>query len=193
MTATATPPSPSPETDHARERVPAPSAAPEAVAPPGVRVPKRPARVRTLETEVWLDSPLEEVFAFFSDAHNLEAITPEILRFRVLTPKPIPMNAGTLIDYRLSLRGFPMRWKTLIAVWEAPHRFVDMQLKGPYRWWHHTHTFESRDGGTLCRDLVEYQHLGGPIIERLLVRRDVERIFAYRQRRMLELFGGKAD
>lgn len=156
----------------------------------GVQPPRRPKRVRLLETEVWLQRGVDEVFEFFSDAHNLESITPEILNFRVLTPKPIPMHAGALIDYKLSLRGFPMRWKTLIAVWEEPKRFVDMQLKGPYVWWHHTHTFEPKDGGTLCRDIVEYQHRGGPIIERLLVRRDVERIFEYRRQKMLELFGG---
>ncbi|MEL7473125.1 MAG: SRPBCC family protein [Planctomycetota bacterium] len=150
----------------------------------------RPNKVRTLEKEIWLAAPLETVFDFFSDAHNLEEITPPILKFRVLTPRPIPMEQGTLIDYKLSLRGFPMKWRTRIAVWEPPRRFVDMQLRGPYRWWHHTHTFESHNGGTRCKDIVEYQHLGGPIIDKLLVRPDVEKIFAYREQKMVELFGG---
>lgn len=144
-------------------------------------------------TEVGLARPIEEVFAFFADAHNLESITPAFLRFHVLTPAPIPMAAGTLIDYRLSLRGVPIRWRTRIDVWEPVHRFVDLQLRGPYRLWHHEHTFESIPGGTKCRDVVTYAVPGGPgverLIERLFVRRDVERIFRYRRERLVERFG----
>lgn len=145
------------------------------------------------KAEVRLARPIDEVFAFFADAHNLEAITPAFLRFHVLTPAPIRMAAGTLIDYRLSLRGVPIRWRTRIDHWEPPHRFVDLQLKGPYRLWHHEHTFSSVSGGTLCADHVRYAVPGGPgverLVERLFVRRDVERIFEFRRERLGERFG----
>jgi len=147
-------------------------------------------KVHVLETEVWLARPIDEVFGFFSDAHNLNEITPPMLDFRILTPKPIPMGKGTLIDYRISLRGFPMRWRTLISAWEPGKRFVDEQLKGPYHLWRHEHTFEARDGGTLCKDRVEYAHWGGPLIQRWLVGPDVTGIFEYRKKRLVEMFGG---
>ncbi len=135
----------------------------------------------TFHAELWLPRPRPEVFAFFAEARNLEAITPPWLKFEVLTPAPIEMRAGTLIDYRLRLHGIPIRWRTEITLWEPPVRFADTQLRGPYRLWVHTHTFEEKDGGTLCRDDVRYAVPGGALIERLFVRRDVERIFAHRQ------------
>lgn len=148
----------------------------------------------TLDAELFLPRPLEEVFAFFSDAANLEVITPEFLSFKILTPQPVALNAGALIDYRIGLHGIPMTWKTRITVWEPPLRFVDEQLSGPYRKWVHTHTFTAEEGGTRCRDHVEYAVPGGPGIERLIerwvVRRDVQKIFAYRQQKLKELFGG---
>jgi hypothetical protein len=140
------------------------------------------------ESELWLPRPRAEVFEFFSDAGNLEILTPPWLNFHIITPRPIAMHAGTLIDYRLRIRGVPAKWRTRISAWEPPFRFVDEQLRGPYRRWHHTHTFEERDGGTLCRDRVEYDMFGGWLINWLLVRRDVETIFAYRRRRLEELF-----
>ena len=141
----------------------------------------------TLQTEVWLPRPQSEVFAFFAEARNLEAITPPWLKFEVLTPAPIEMRPGALIDYRIRVHGFPIRWRTEITEWQPPHRFVDVQLRGPYTLWHHTHTFEARDGGTLCRDHVRYRPRGGVLVHRLFVRRDVERIFQYRQQRLQEL------
>ena len=144
--------------------------------------------VRTLRFELWLARPRAEVFNFFSDARNLESITPSFLHFVTLTPGPIEMKAGTLIDYKLRVRGFPMRWRTLISAWAPPFRFVDEQLRGPYRQWIHEHTFEERDGGTLAVDVVRYSVLGGALIDWLLVRRDVERIFEFRQRRLREIF-----
>ena len=138
--------------------------------------------------ELWLPRPRAEVFPFFADARNLGVITPPWLSFEVLTPSPIGMRAGALIDYRLRFRGLPLRWRTEITVWEPPSRFVDRQLRGPYRLWHHAHTFEERDGGTLCRDEVRYAVLGGEWVNRLFVRRDVGRIFAFRRQKLLELF-----
>jgi ligand-binding SRPBCC domain-containing protein len=143
----------------------------------------------TLHTELWLPRPRGEVFPFFADARNLETITPPWLKFEVLTPAPIEMRPGTLIDYRIRVHGIPIRWRTEIAEWQPPHRFVDVQLRGPYTLWHHTHTFEARDGGTLCADRVRYRPLGGVLVNWLFVRRDVEGIFRYRQQRMKELFG----
>ena len=131
-----------------------------------------------------LPLPPEAVFPFFGDALNLEAITPPWLGFRVVTPGPIEMAPGARIEYRLRLHGMPIRWRTTIAVWDPPHRFVDVQLSGPYRMWHHTHDFDpATDGGTLMRDTVRYALPFGPLgaaAHRLLVRRDLEAIFDYR-------------
>jgi ligand-binding SRPBCC domain-containing protein len=142
----------------------------------------------TLQTELWLSRPRGEVFPFFSEARNLETLTPAWLRFEVLTPGPIVMRSGTLIDYRIRVHGLPIRWRTQITEWEPPHRFVDVQLRGPYTLWHHKHTFEEDNGGTLCVDQVQYRPRGGVLIHWLFVRRDVERIFKFRQRKLMELF-----
>ena len=143
----------------------------------------------TFEAELWLPCHRNEVFPFFADPHNLEAITPPWLHFEILTPGTIVMQPGTLIDYRIRLHGLPLSWRTEIEVWKPPFRFVDNQLRGPYRRWHHTHTFEERDGGTLCRDEVRYAVFGGALVNRFLVRPDVERIFAYRQQQLRQRFG----
>lgn len=124
-----------------------------------------------------------EVFAFYADAANLERITPAWLGFRIVTPQPIEMRPGALIEYRLNLHRVPVRWLTRIETWEPGERFVDVQVKGPYRLWHHTHTFEPHKGGTCVRDEVRYALPLGPLGElahRLLVRRDLERIFDFR-------------
>ncbi|NIN73326.1 MAG: CDP-paratose 2-epimerase [Gemmatimonadetes bacterium] len=140
-----------------------------------------------LEARTELARPLDEVFDFFANAHNLEALTPPFLRFEILTPDPIILRKGTIIDYRLRLRGIPVRWRSEISVWEPPHRFVDTQLRGPYRWWIHEHRLELAGRGTLMTDRVEYGVLGGDIINRLLVAPDLRRIFAYRAQRVAEL------
>lgn len=142
-----------------------------------------------LHTELWLPPPPAELFPFFAEARNLEAITPPWLHFKVLTPAPILMRPGTLIDYRIRIHGFPVRWRTEIVEWNPPQRFVDVQLCGPYTLWHHTHTFEERDGGTLCRDEVRYRPRGGVVMNWLFVRRDVARIFNHRRQRLREIFG----
>jgi len=138
--------------------------------------------------ELWLPRPLEEVFAFFSDAANLERITPPWLEFRIVSPLPIEMRPGARVDYRLKLRGLPLRWQSEITAWQPPHRFVDEQRRGPYRLWWHEHDFERRDGGTLARDRVRYSVWGGALIDRLLVRRDVAEIFAFRREALKHLF-----
>ncbi len=148
-------------------------------------------RFHTLRRRLWIPRPIDEVFAFFSDARNLEAITPSWLGFRILTPGPIRIAEGTRIRYRLRLHGIPVGWETEIREWKPPHRFVDVQLHGPYQLWHHTHRFEPRDGGTLMTDIVRYRlPLGiiGRLVHRLKVRRDVERIFDYRAQHIPELF-----
>jgi ligand-binding SRPBCC domain-containing protein len=141
-----------------------------------------------IDTSILLPGPIEEVFAFFADARNLETITPPWLHFSVITPEPIEMAVGTLLDYRLRIRGLPIGWRSRITAWEPPHRFVDEQVRGPYRRWVHEHTFEARNGGTEVRDRVDYRAPLAFLTERLLVRRDVERIFAYRQRKLEENF-----
>ena len=145
-------------------------------------------KVRQFQSELWLPRPREEVFAFFSDARNLDAITPPWLCFQVVSTGPVEMKAGALIDYKLRVRGFPIRWRTKITEWEPPVRFVDEQLRGPYRLWIHEHEFEPRDGGTLVRDRVRYAVPFDFLVHNLFVRRDVARIFAYRTENLLRRF-----
>jgi ligand-binding SRPBCC domain-containing protein len=149
------------------------------------------AHVHTLRREQRLPGSPAEVFEFFGDACNLEAITPPLLRFRVMDPGAIRMGAGALIRYRLRVHRVPVGWLTAIREWDPPHRFVDEQVRGPYALWHHTHTFEPLpDGGTLMRDVVRYALPLGPVGElarRLVVSRDLEAIFDYRAERIREL------
>ncbi len=147
-----------------------------------------------LQSEDWLPRPIGEVFPFFGDAYNLERITPGFLRFKVLRTSDSEIRRGTLIDYRLRLHGIPFTWRTIIDEWVPGVRFVDRQLKGPFKLWHHTHEFESRDGGTVMRDHVRYDvPLGalGRLVAGSFVRRDVEEIFRYRQAQTRMIF--KAD
>jgi ligand-binding SRPBCC domain-containing protein len=137
--------------------------------------------------------PREQVFAFFADAANLERITPPELRFRILTPQPIAMGEGTLIDYRLRLFGVPLRWQARIVRWQPPSGFVDEQLYGPYRVWEHTHWFRDREGTTIVEDVVRYGLPFAPFGEVFhpLVRLQLERIFRFRRSAVLEcLLGG---
>ena len=126
-----------------------------------------------------------DAFSFYAEALNLEAITPAWLRFGVTTPGPIEMGPGTLIDYRLRLHGAPIRWRTRIAVWEPPERFVDVQVRGPYAVWEYEHRFEpAGQDATLITDRVRYALPLGPLgvlAHRLFVRRDLERIFDHRR------------
>jgi ligand-binding SRPBCC domain-containing protein len=142
-----------------------------------------------LETEIWLPRPRDEVFAFFSEPANLESLTPPWLHFRILTAAPIVMGPGTLIDYRIRVHGVPISWRSEISDWSPPSQFVDVQVRGPYRRWRHTHSFEQARGGTVVRDSVDFavpmSFVVGPF-----VRRDVEKIFAYRSEALLKRFGG---
>ena len=145
-------------------------------------------KTHILEREIFLPRPPQEVFPFFSMAENLDALTPPWLHFNILTELPIEMAEGACIDYKLRIRMLPVRWRSKITAWEPPHRFVDEQVKGPYRKWVHEHSFVEHQDGTLARDRVEYGILGGSIINRLLVQPDLEKIFAYRHQRLKEIF-----
>jgi ligand-binding SRPBCC domain-containing protein len=142
------------------------------------------------EREQVVRAPLGRVFEFFSKAQHLEALTPPWLRFQVLTPEPLEMRVGTVIEYRLRLRGVPMRWVSLIDEWEPGRRFVDRQLCGPYRFWHHTHEFAPHPDGTLVCDRVRYAIPFGPLgalAHRAFVRRDLGRVFDFRRQAVARL------
>lgn len=145
------------------------------------------ARYR-LSASLWIPRTPEQVFDFFGDASNLESITPPWLHFEIRTPHPIEMIEGALIDYRIRLRGIPIRWRTEISRWDPPRSFVDQQIRGPYRMWHHEHRFEPLDGGTVCSDIVHYAAPGGRLVHKLVVGRDVRSIFEFRQSCLTEIF-----
>ena len=162
-----------------------------AASPAGSYLAERPP-LRRLSQETLLAAPLEEVFEFFADARNLEPLTPAWLRFRILTPQPLEMQAGAVLDYRIRLGLVPTSWRTRIEVWEPPHRFVDAQLSGPYRCWWHEHRFEPTPGGTRMSDEVLFtpalgrlgQFVAGGIVEGRL-----RSIFSHRARIIGSLFG----
>lgn len=135
----------------------------------------------------WLPKEPKQVFSFFSNAENLEALTPPWIKFKIMTPMPIEIGKGTLIDYKLKVHGLPIKWRTEIAEWSPPYHFVDTQLRGPYNLWHHTHSFTAVDGGTLCADEVRYSPKGGSIINKLFVEKDVRNIFDYRKQQLENL------
>ncbi|MDY0267456.1 SRPBCC family protein [Trichloromonas sp.] len=149
------------------------------------------ATVHSLCTRQVLPLPIEEVFAFFADAGNLERITPPELNFRILTPLPIAVDQGTVIDYRLRLFGIPFAWKTEITCWEPPHQFVDEQRRGPYRQWIHRHRFSPVAGGTMMEDEVRYQLPLAPLGELALplIRLQLGRIFDYRKEAIRSILG----
>ena len=159
-----------------------------------MKKPARPSRptsgLSSIYREMIIPRSQEETFAFFSDARNLDILTPRWVGFKILTPTPIEMRAGALIEYQIRIHGIPIRWRTEITEWEAPHRFVDLQLKGPYEWWHHEHRFESCKDGTRMIDEVEFRAPLHWISHPLMVKRDVRRIFDYRAQALERRFGG---
>jgi ligand-binding SRPBCC domain-containing protein len=140
--------------------------------------------VHRLERRQFVARPLDEVFAFFAEARNLERITPPWLSFRVLTPDPVQMAVGTIIDYRLRLHGIPLGWTSQIEVWEPGRQFVDRSIRGPFSLWHHRHRFSESGEGTIVSDEVHYASPFGALGEiaaQLVVARDLDRIFAHRR------------
>ena len=145
-----------------------------------------------MHREQFVERPLEEVFAFFENPQNLARITPGSVGFEILTPPPIIMKAGLILDYTIKVFGMRMHWTTMITDYEPPHRFADVQLKGPYEFWHHTHTFESVSGGTLMTDDILYLIPYGPlgkIANLLMVKRQLKNIFDYRAAVIKGIFG----
>lgn len=149
----------------------------------GVRYQEGLVPVSQFTTEITVDAPLDTVFEFFSRAEDLEKITPRSLRFKILTPLPIEMGTGTLIEYRIRLFGIPFKWLSEITVWEPERRFVDVQRNGPYRMWEHEHRFRREGSSTRMWDTVRFEPPGGlfsPILDALFVRKQVKRIFEHR-------------
>jgi len=144
-----------------------------------------------LTTTTVINKPLSEVFEFFSNAENLNKITPPDMQFKILTPLPIIIKKGTLIDYKIKVNGIPLNWQTEITEFEVNKRFIDKQLKGPYRVWIHEHTFEEKDGKTIMNDHVQFLSPGWflePIINKLFIEKKVKGIFAYREKILTNLF-----
>ncbi len=148
-------------------------------------------RFYTLRQEQWISRPIDEVFAFFADPHNLEDITPSWLDFMIVSISSSSISEGTEIRYSLRLHGIPIHWRTEIRKWNFPYCFVDVQRSGPYKLWHHTHRFEAHGDRTKMIDVVRYAlpfGVVGQIVHALNVRGDVQRIFDYRRQRIFELF-----
>lgn len=145
-----------------------------------------------LVCETYLPAPRDQVFRFFSDVTQLEALTPAWLRFSVTTPTPIELREGSIIDYKLLVHGIPLKWRSLISCWKPPYQFADEQIRGPYRHWYHVHTFEGVGEGTLCRDEVEFAHVGGRLIYRLFVKSDLQKIFEFRTQVLQQIFNQRA-
>jgi ligand-binding SRPBCC domain-containing protein len=149
-----------------------------------------------LQREQWFPQPMQDVFAFFADARNLEAITPPWLEFQILSPEPIVVAPGTVIEYQLRWHQFPIRWVTEIRRWDPPTSFMDVQLRGPYRLWEHTHRFQAVDGGTRMFDVVRYAlpfGFLGRMAHTWVVKADLEGIFDYRARKVSELLGNASS
>jgi hypothetical protein len=148
--------------------------------------------VRTLHRQQWVPRSLHEVFEFFERPENLPRITPPWLGFRILTPAPLTMRCGLMIDYTVRVLGMPTHWRSQIAEYDFPHGFRDVQVIGPYRLWDHRHRFRRESGGTLIEDFVVYEPplgLLGAVVDALMIRRRLAAIFEYRRRRIEEFLG----
>lgn len=142
-----------------------------------------------LRSRIRLPRTLEEIYPFFSEARNLERLTPSSVQFEVITPDPIEMHVDALIDYRLKIHHIPVRWRTRITAWDPPHRFEDVQDRGPYKQWIHEHLFVDEGETTMMQDTVRYRVHGGALVNWLVVERDVKKIFTYREVAIREIFG----
>lgn len=152
---------------------------------------RRPTEPFRFRCEQLVPHPIHEVFEFFSRAENLQAITPDWLNFEILKVDPSPVRKGTLIDYKLRLHGLPLRWQSEVVEWDPPHTFIDVQVRGPYKLWHHTHRFVAEGNSTRIVDEILYQlpfGMLGALAHWLMVRRDVEKIFSFRQQKIASLF-----
>ncbi|MFL5728633.1 MAG: SRPBCC family protein [Cytophagaceae bacterium] len=148
-------------------------------------------QTRTLERTTIIPRPAAEVFDFFCRAENLNKITPPDLSFKIIGPTSIEMKKGALIEYKIRIFGIPFRWQTLISEWNPPHSFTDTQLKGPYVKWVHVHNFREESGKTIMHDKVEYRSKGWilePVLEAMIVKRKLKKIFDYRQKSCETLF-----
>ena len=141
-----------------------------------------------ISSSVLLPYPRPQVFDFFSRAENLNLITPPWVHFSILTPLPIEMKLGAVIEYRIRVRGILLRWLSEITDWDPPYRFEDTQIRGPYRRWVHSHIFGEMPEGTLVTDDVSYQVPGGAAVNRLYVTAELRRIFNYRKTNLPELY-----
>lgn len=143
----------------------------------------------TFDAEMWVPVSVDVVFAFFADTVNLDRMTPPWVHFRTVTPQPIEMRAGLILEHQLRIRGMPIRWKSEISVWQPPTRFVDEQRSGPYKFWTHRHDFAAENGGTWIRDHIDYCPRGwllAPLVNRWLVAPDLRRVFAHRHQKIRE-------
>ncbi|MDB4125794.1 SRPBCC family protein [Candidatus Marinimicrobia bacterium] len=145
-----------------------------------------------IEYNQFIDLPIEDVFNFFSKPENLSLITPPRMNFEIMTPQPLEMKEGQLVDYALTIAYvIKLRWRTLITKYESPHIFIDQQIKGPYSLWHHTHTFEEKDGGTIIKDSVVYAipfGLLGRFVHAIYIKYDIQLIFKHRKKILTKIF-----
>ena len=145
-----------------------------------------------VQFEQFIELPINDVFSFFSKPENLSLITPPRLKFDILTPSPIEMKEGQLIDYSLTIMYFiQLRWRTLITDYDKPNKFIDQQIKGPYSLWHHTHIFKEKNGGTLIQDQVTYAipfGIIGRVIHAIYIQHDIKSIFKYRYKILNKIF-----
>ena len=149
-------------------------------------------KTRELKRAIWLPRLVAEIFPFFADPANLGLLTPSRLSFCIISPLPIKMRLGLLIDYRIAMLGLSFRWQSEIMQWNPPHSFIDEQRRGPYRFWRHEHRFLERDNGTEILDTVHYAVRFDSLVHRAFVRPELEHIFDFREQKVRELFGTKA-
>ena len=145
----------------------------------------------TLKRIIRIPGSLDDVFAFFNRPENLDKVTPAFLGFTILTPSPLKLHNGAVFDYQVRLMGLPMRWTSVITNYEPPHQFVDIQLKGPYAFWHHKHSFEPKEDGVDVIDEVHYEvgySLLGGVLHSLVIKHQLNMIFSHREKVMRTLF-----